>query len=71
MSVGHSKAFSTRRGRPAYLAPIALDITSTWVDALSSLSDEVLVEKLGDVLDKRRISALAKRRDSLLEEAAN
>jgi len=69
MSVGHSRAFGTGRGRPAYLAPITLDITSTWVDALSSLSDEVLTEQLGDVLDKRRIRALEKRRDALLQDA--
>jgi hypothetical protein len=71
MSVGHQEAFGTRNSRPAYLSTITLDITGTWVDALSSLSDDVLTENLGDVLDKRRIRALGNRRDSLLEQAAN
>jgi hypothetical protein len=69
MSTGHSNAFGTRGGRPAYLAKVPLDVTNTWVDALTSLSDDVLTENLGDVLDKRRIAALGKRRDLLLSAA--
>lgn len=69
MSTGHSNAFGTRGGRPAYLAKVPLDVTNTWVDALTSLSDDVLTENFGDVLDKRRIAALGKRRDLLLSAA--
>lgn len=69
MLMGHPNAFGTRSGRPAYLANVELDITGTWVAALTSLSDDVLQEQLGDLLDKRRISALGKRRDLLLSEA--
>ncbi len=69
MLMGHPNSFGTRAGRPPYLAKVPLEITDTWVDALTSLSDEVLTEQLGDVLDKRRIVALAKRRDLLLSEA--
>jgi len=36
---------------------------------LTSLSDQVLKENLGDVLDERRIAAIASRRDDLLKEA--
>jgi hypothetical protein len=69
--VGHSEAFATRSGRPAWLEEADLKIGDTWTKALSSLSDEVLQAELGDVLDKRRLRALGKRRDALLEEAAD
>jgi hypothetical protein len=70
MSIGHANALGTKRGYPKYLAEISLEVTSTWVAALSGLTDEVLAQNLGDVLDKRRINALAKRRDALLAQAA-
>jgi hypothetical protein len=35
---------------------------------LSGLDDETLAATLGDVLDKRRIKALAKRRDQLMTD---
>ena len=70
MSIGHAKALSTKRGVPKYLAEIPLQLTSTWIEALSGLTDEVLAQNLGDVLDKRRINALAKRRDALIAQAA-
>ena len=38
-----------------------------WQKALSELTDDYLKEELGDVLDKRRIKALARRRDELLK----
>lgn len=69
MSIGHTNAFGTKRDRPGYLATVPLDITGTWIDALTSLSDDVLTAHLGDVLDKRRIDALGKRRDLLLSDA--
>jgi 3',5'-cyclic AMP phosphodiesterase CpdA len=69
MSMGHAGAFATKRGRPEYLAEIPLELTSTWVDALSALTNEVLAQNLGDVLDKRRIAALGKRRDYLIRLA--
>jgi len=64
----HSKTFGTKRGRPPYLAQAPLDINSYWKKALADLDDETLASTFGDVLDKRRISALAKRRDLLLED---
>ncbi|MDA0679747.1 MAG: metallophosphoesterase [Proteobacteria bacterium] len=70
MSIGHPDTFGTRRGRPAYLATIPLEITGAWVEALSSLSDEVLAANFADVLDEKRINALATRRDLLIEQAA-
>jgi len=69
MLMGHQNAFGTKTSRPSYLRSIDLEITGTWVDALTSLSDQVLKENLGDVLDERRIAAIASRRDDLLKEA--
>ena len=68
--MGHGNAFKTKRGKPQYLDNIDLQLTDAWVKALQALSDEVLAQNLNDVLDKRRLSALGKRRDSLLQSAA-
>lgn len=62
----HHLAFSTGKGRPRYLQGRELALTGRWRTALESLTDEVLTEHLGDVLDKKRLAALAKRRDQLL-----
>jgi len=67
--MGNDNVFGTGRGRPRYLAQAPLNLTSTWVEALSDLTDEVLTENLHDVLSQRQISALGKRRDQLLAEA--
>lgn len=64
----NGKTFGTKRGRPPYLAQAPLDINSYWRRALTSLDDETLATAFGDVLDKRRITALAKRRDLLLKD---
>lgn len=66
---GNGNTFATKRGTPRYLEQAPLDIGGAWTRALESLSEERLREHLGDVLDKRRISALSSRRDLLLEEA--
>lgn len=62
----HDRAFSARKGRPQHLKNVALPVTQGWKNALTSLSDEVLEEQFADVLDKRRIRALAARRDEIL-----
>ncbi len=69
MLIGHGNAFSTSRGRPAYLEEQALELTDAWIDALESLSEERIESELGDVLDKRRRRALMARRDELLQAA--
>jgi hypothetical protein len=69
MLVENDNVFSAERGRPRYLAEAPLDLTSTWIAALTSITDAVLEENLDDVLSKRQISALGKRRDQLLEES--
>ena len=65
--VGHDKAFGTQKGRPRHLASVSFKIGDAWTNALKSLTDEILEEKLGDVLDKRRRQALLARRDQLIE----
>ena len=65
----HDQVFSNSKDRPPYLKNTPLEITSSWVSALSELTDDVLKQELGDVLGKRELSALGKRRDNLIEEA--
>jgi hypothetical protein len=69
MLTGHGDAFAAKSGRPAWLEDAELDVGNAWEQALSSMSDEVLQTEFGDVLDKRRLSALIKRRDALLKSA--
>jgi hypothetical protein len=70
MLTGHQESFATKRGRPAWLQSTELKLGKAWVSALQSLDDATLEESLGEVLDRKRIAALAKRRDELLKEAA-
>ena len=67
--VEHEKSFVNQNGRPAYLKDVPLDIGEQWQETLTGLSDDVLKAELGDVLDKRRLIALSKRRDGLLLSA--
>ena len=62
----HDRAFASRKGRPAHLKNAALPVSPGWKRALSALTDELLEEQFGDVLDKRRLRALAARRDELI-----
>ncbi len=64
--VGHDNSLATGRGRPAYLREVPLEIGATWTEVLASLDEEQLNEALEDVLDRRRIRALLRRRDELL-----
>lgn len=65
--IGHDKAFSTQKGRPRHLSIVPIIVGDAWTNALESLTDEILEEKLGDVLDKRRRRALLARRDQLIK----
>ncbi len=69
MLVNHGNSFNTEKDRPAYLKNIELTIGDEWRIALLELDDEKLRKNLGDVLDKRRLAALAKRRDALIEDS--
>ena len=66
----NSNSFDARRGRPRYLEEVRLQVSSYWIKALSKLDDETLAATFSDILDERRIKALAKRRDRLLADYA-
>jgi hypothetical protein len=66
---GNENMFDSKPSKPAYLAQAPLDYGDSWKAALMSLSDETLAKNFSDVLDKRRLQALTKRRDFLLKEA--
>lgn len=65
---GHGETFADESGRPAWLEEVDLQVGSAWKQALAALTDEVLADRLGDVLDADRLDALGKRRDALLKE---
>ena len=65
---GFGSAFTTSSSKPAYMKDMHLELGSSWQTGLSSLDDEQLQETFGDLLDKRRLKALAKRRDRLLSQ---
>ncbi|MBT8098839.1 MAG: hypothetical protein KJO82_03770, partial [Gammaproteobacteria bacterium] len=67
MLIDHGKAFVARKGMPSRLETVPFVVGQGWKNALLSLTDDVLREQLGDVLDKRRLRSLALRRDELLE----
>jgi hypothetical protein len=66
--VGHDDALSTGRGRPPVLRDVQLDINASWNEVLASLDEDRLTDAFGDVMDARRIRALLRRRDELLEQ---
>ena len=68
MLIEHDRAFSTRKGRPRYLANAPLVFSDGWEDALRALTDEALAAELADVLPSKRVRALAARRDEILAE---
>lgn len=66
MLIEHERAFRSRNGRPRHLENADFGISDGWRAALESLTDDVLAANLGDVLDEKRMRALAIRRDELL-----
>ncbi len=65
--VGHDRAFSTKKDRPQHLRTVRLVIGAAWQAALASLTDDIVEQALGDVLDRRRRRALLARRDDLID----
>ncbi len=66
--VDHERAFRIKNGRPHRLENLELAVGSAWKDKLAALTDDVIEERLGDVLSQRRRRALGTRRDELLSE---
>ncbi len=70
MLVDHENSFGVETDRPAYLKEIELAIGEQWRMALLEIDDETLRTNLGDVLDKRRLAALSKRRDAMITDSS-
>ena len=66
--VEHDRAFKATKSRPPHLKTVELAVTDGWREALAALGDNVLAEELGDVLDRRRLRSLSRRRDELLKQ---
>lgn len=71
MLVDHESSFGAETDRPAYLKEIELAIGEQWRMALLEIDDETLRANLGDVLDKRRLAALSKRRDTMITDSSH
>ena len=69
MLIDHNNSFGTQKDRPTYLKNIRLTIGDQWREALLKIDDGKLRENLGDVLDKKRLAALASRRDALIKHS--
>lgn len=68
MLIGYDSAFSLSTAKSTRFKDGRVKIGSAWRAGLKSLDSDLLQETLGDVLDKRRIRALVKRRDLLLSQ---
>ena len=66
--VEHDRAFKATKSRPPHLKTVELKITDGWREALLALDNSALAAQLGDVLDRRRLKSLGKRRDELLRQ---
>ena len=67
MLVGHDNAFANKKGVPARLKQVPYEVGQAWKDAAAGLTEEKLTEALSDVLDSKRIRALATRAEALSE----
>jgi hypothetical protein len=65
MLVGNDNAFSTRKGVPLRFKRVPFKVGQGWKDAMSSLTEEMLRQDLGDVLGEKRVRALATRAQEL------
>ena len=67
MLVGHDNAFRARRGVPARLDGVPYEVGDAWKETAGGLSEGALAEAMGDVLDNKRLKALAARAAALAE----
>ncbi len=66
----HENSFEAEEVPLLRVGKTAAGIDGQWQTALLELSDQVLRDNLGDVLDDARLKALARRRDALIEISA-
>jgi len=71
MLIDHKDAFAAKKDWPNYLGNIRFTIGDQWRNALLEIDDVKLREELGDVLDKKRLAALASRRDALIKYSSH
>lgn len=67
MLVGHDSAFRARKGVPARLESVPYEVGDAWKVVTAGLSEEAVSDAMGDVLDKRRVKALAARAAELAQ----
>lgn len=67
MLIGHEDAFTSSTSQSNRFREIRIKVGPAWRDELESLDTEALSDALGDVLDERRIRALVKRSELLLQ----
>ncbi len=67
MLVNHDRAFRARRGVPGRLEDVPYEVGQAWRDAAAELSEPALADAVGDVLDKKRLKALAARAREIAE----
>ncbi|MDJ0657444.1 MAG: hypothetical protein QNJ40_25000 [Xanthomonadales bacterium] len=65
--IDHTRAFSSRGGRPKMLARTRFKLQPMMARALTELSDQALQREMQGLLHKRQILGLQKRRDELLK----
>ncbi len=71
MLIDHKDAFAAKKDWPNYLRNIRFTIGDQWRNALLGIDDGKLRKELGDVLDKKRLAALASRRDALIKYSSH
>jgi len=67
MLIDHEKSFGVDSSQRVSLDELDLTIGNQWRAAMLELDDEVLRERLGDVLDEHRLKELSERRDALIK----
>ena len=65
--VNHGNSFAADTSRSTNLKNLPFAIGNEWRTVLKDLDDELLQASLGDSLNKKRLSALGKRRDALIK----
>ena len=68
MLVGHQDAFAARKGVPERLKSVQYEVGQGWKDAAADLTEATLTDALGDVLNEKRVRALAARAAALAEQ---
>ena len=70
MLVDHENAFGMQQEDLTNLEGVELSVGDQWRTVLQALDNETLRMGLADVLDERRLSALASRRDALIGDTS-